>query len=302
MKQKFALIGAAGYIAHKHMKAIKDTGNELVVAIDPHDSVGIIDSYFPNARFFTEIERFDRHLEKLRRNSNDERVEYMSICSPNYLHDAHIRLALRLHATPICEKPLVINPWNLDVLEELQNEFNTKVYTILQLRYLPAIIELKEKINKQPNQKKVKIDLKYITRRGRWYDVSWKGNESKSGGVIMNIGIHFFDMLIWLFGKPKNSEVKLMQSNKAAGFLELENADVNWFLSVDGNDLPTEYKKSEKYAYRTLKIEDREIEFSTGFTDLHTKAYEEILLGRGFGISDARDSIELVYKIRNTKI
>ena len=302
MKNNFALIGAAGYIAPRHMKAIKDSGNDLVAAVDSHDSVGVIDSYFPNARFFTEIERFDRHLEKLRRSNEQKKVDYISICSPNYLHDAHIRLALRTHAHAICEKPLVINPWNLEALEKLEAEYDNRVYTILQLRYLPAIIELKKQLSNAVNRDKVEVDLTYITRRGSWYGVSWKGDEAKSGGVIMNIGIHFFDMLIWLFGNVLKSTVNLRNNNKVGGCLELEGAKVNWFLSVDENDLPDSYRADGKFAYRSLKMDGHEIEFSNGFTELHTKAYEEILAGRGFGIADAKDSIELVYKIRNTKI
>ena len=297
MKQKFALIGAAGYIAPKHMKAIKETGNELVAAIDPHDSVGVIDSYFPNARFFTEIERFDRHLEKHRRLNSSKKVKYISICSPNYLHDAHIRLALRLHAHAICEKPLVINPWNLEALEKIEQEYDTKVYTILQLRYLPAILKLKEQLLTNTD-KKAEITLNYITRRGSWYDISWKGNESKSGGIIMNIGIHFFDMLIWLFGSVQGFNTSEIKKNKAKGFLELEHANVNWFLSTDENDLPKVCRDEGEYAFRTLTIDGENVDFSTDFTDLHTKAYEEILAGRGFCISDVRKSIELVYKIR----
>ncbi len=300
-KRNFALIGAAGYIAPRHMQAIKETNNELIAIVDPHDSVGIIDSYFPRANFFTEIERFDRYLEKLRRNSNTENVEYISICSPNYLHDAHIRLALRLHANAICEKPLVINPWNLDALEEIEREYGAKIYTILQLRYLPSILKIKELLSQQKkiNGKK-KVELSYITRRGNWYDISWKGNESKSGGLVMNIGIHFFDLLIWLFGKVINFKIDLMADNKLKGSLELENAKVNWFLSVDENDLPKESKLQGKFAYRQLKISDKEIDLSSGFSELHTKAYQEILAGKGYGISDVRESIKLVYDIRNS--
>ena len=298
--KNFALIGAAGYIAPRHMKAIKDTNNNLVAATDPFDSVGIIDSYFPDARFFTEIERFDRHLEKLRR--KEQQVEYVSICSPNYLHDAHIRLALRLKANAICEKPLVINPWNLDALEELESEYETSVYTILQLRLLPSLIDLKKKFGEEQNRERVKIDLKYITRRGQWYNTSWKGDESKSGGVCMNIGIHFFDLLIWLFGDVQKSTVKVRQKNKAAGTLELDWASVNWHLSVDQNDLPEDVKKAGKYAYRSMTLGGQEIEFSSGFTELHTDSYKQLLNGNGFRLKDARKSIELVYKVRTAEV
>ena len=302
IKNNFALIGAAGYIAPRHMKAIKNTGNELIAAMDPNDSVGIIDSYFPNARFFTEIERFDRHLEKLRRLNHKNSVKYISICSPNYLHDAHIRLALRVHAHAICEKPLVINPWNLDALEELEAEYSTHVYTILQLRYLSSLVDLKKKLEKQQNREKADIELTYITRRGHWYGVSWKGSEEKSGGIIMNIGIHFFDLLIWLFGKANQSSVHLMNKYKAAGVIEFDWARVKWFLSVDENDLPDSYRKEGKYAYRSLQMDEEEIDFSTGFEDLHTRAYKEILNGNGFRIHDARDSVQLVYDIRHKNL
>lgn len=301
MKKKFALIGAAGYIAPVHMRAIKDTGNELVAIIDPHDSIGIIDSYFPNASFFTEIERFDRHLEKLRRLGGNEKVNYISICSPNYLHDAHIRLALRVHANAICEKPIVINPWNLDVLSELEHEYNNKIYTIMQLRYLPLLINLKKQLDSSIHRNKVTIELNYITRRGKWYDISWKGREEKSGGIMMNIGIHFFDMLIWLFGKVLNSKVELLKRNKAAGNLELEWAEVKWFLSLDADDLPSECKANNKFAYRSLRVDGEDIDLSAGFTNLHTKAYEDILNGNGVGIIDARDAIELVYNVKHSQ-
>ncbi|NQZ57910.1 MAG: Gfo/Idh/MocA family oxidoreductase [Lentisphaeraceae bacterium] len=298
--KNFSLIGAAGYIAPRHMKAIKDTGNELVAAIDPFDSVGIIDSYFPEARFFTEIERFDRHLEKLRREG--QKVDYTSICSPNYLHDAHIRLALRTGSHAICEKPLVINPWNLDALAELESEYKTHVYTILQLRLLPSMIALKEKFEKQQNRERLEVNLKYITRRGHWYQTSWKGDESKSGGVMMNIGIHFFDLMIWLFGDVQNKKVNLRTAQKSGGVLELEWARVNWFLSVDEKDLPEETRAAGKYAHRSMTIDGEELEFSAGFTDLHTRSYEEILAGRGFRIQDARKSVQLVHEVRTTDL
>ena len=300
--KKFALIGAAGYIAPRHMKAIKDTGNILVAAMDRCDSVGIIDSYFPEANFFTEFERFDRHIDKLRRKG--EKIDYVSICSPNYLHDAHIRWALRSGADAICEKPLVLNPWNLDGLEEIERETGKKVYNILQLRVHPSIISLKKRIEKEykEREKKYNVDLTYITSRGKWYFVSWKGDISKSGGVATNIGIHFFDMLMWIFGGVKHHEVHYSEPlKKMAGYIELEKANVRWFLSVDYNDLPEDIKQKGQRTYRSITFDGEEIEFSGGFTDLHTVVYEDILGGGGFGIEDARPSIELVYQIRNIK-
>jgi len=300
--KNFAITGVAGYIAPRHLQAIKDTGNHLVAACDSHDSVGILDRYFQDVSFFTEFERFDRHLEKLRRNSPENAIDYLTICSPNNLHDAHIRLALRLNADAICEKPLVLNPWNLDQLQELENETGKKVYTILQLRTHPSIIELKNKIeNAEPN-KKYDINLSYITSRGPWYRYSWKGDESKSGGVTTNIGIHFFDMLIWLFGKVESFNVSLKQHDKMKGFIELENAKVNWFLSIDKNDLPQSAKNVGQPTYRSITIDGEEIEFSGGFTDLHTKVYEEILNGNGFTIEDARPSIQLAHDIRTAVV
>ena len=298
--QRFALIGAAGYIAPRHMKAIRDTGNELVAAVDPNDSVGIIDSYFPRARFFTEIERFDRHLEKLRRRDSAAAVDYVSICSPNYLHDAHIRLAMRVHAHPICEKPLVINPWNLDQLEELESEFDQRVHTVLQLRLHPAVQALREKV--RASDKRHDIVLTYATRRGAWYDVSWKGTEEKSGGLIMNIGVHFLDMLIWIFGTPEESMVHLREPRRASGCLALPRARVRWFLSVDERDLPEACRSQGCYAYRALTMDGEEVDFSSGFTDLHTRVYERVLAGQGHGIADVRPSIEAVYNIRHAKI
>ena len=300
--KRFALIGAAGYIAPRHMKAIKDTGNFLVAALDKCDSVGIIDSYFPEADFFTEFERFDRHIDKLRRKG--EKIDYVSICSPNYLHDAHIRFALRNEADAICEKPLVLNPWNLDALQEIEGETGKKIYNILQLRVHPTILYLKEKVEEEYQNRnfKYKIDLSYITSRGKWYFVSWKGDINKSGGVATNIGIHFFDMLIWIFGDVKHYEVHYSEPlKKMAGYLELEKAEVRWFLSVDSKDLPEVAIKEGKRTYRSITIEGNEVEFSGGFTDLHTVVYQEILQGKGFGIEDARPSIELVYMLRNIK-
>lgn len=295
MSRTFALIGA-GYIAPRHMKAIKDTGNNLVAFYDPKDSVGVIDNHFPEAHFFTEFERFDRHIDKRRRKG--EGVEYISICSPNYLHDSHIRFALRSEANAICEKPLVLNPWNLDALSEIAKESNKKIYNILQLRLHPSIIELK---NSFDSTKRAQIELTYITSRGRWYDVSWKGDIAKSGGVATNIGIHFFDMLMWIYGAVKKSRVHMLTSHTASGVLELEGADVKWFLSTDAGHLPQEVREKGQRTYRSLKDGSKEIEFSDGFTDLHTRSYEDILSGEGFGLDETRSSIELVYAIRNSK-
>lgn len=297
----FALIGAAGYIAPRHMEAIRDTKNVLQAAMDPKDSVGILDRYFPTARFFTEIERFDRYLEKQRRLAPEDHIHYISVCSPNYLHDAHIRLALRVGAKAICEKPLVINPWNLDALSDLEAEYHSKVYTVLQLRLHPALIALKQKIDAEGSSVRHDVVLSYITRRGPWYHVSWKGSEEKSGGLVMNIGIHFFDLLIWLFGAPTRSTVHVRDRERVAGFLELERASVRWFLSVAGRDLPEETRKAGKPAYRLITIDGQELEFSDVFTGLHTKVYEDILSGGGFGLQDARPSIDLVHRIRHSQ-
>lgn len=293
----FALTGLAGYIAPRHLKAIKETGNRLVAAVDPHDSVGIIDSYFPDAAFFTEVERFDRHLEKIRRENKGEAVDYMTICSPNHLHDAHIRLAMRVGADAICEKPLVLNPWNLDVLQELEEEYGQRVWTILQLRVHPSLIELKKKIDAEKSEKRHKIRLTYITSRGTWYHYSWKGDHEKSGGIGTNIGIHFFDMLMWLFGPAQNMELYVREDNRMGGYLELPNADVEWFLSLEPEDIPNNADDIQR-TFRTISVDGDEIEFSGGFTDLHTRVYEETLAGNGFGIDDARPSIELVHKLR----
>ncbi len=299
--KNFALIGAAGYIAPRHMKAIKETNNDLVAALDPFDSVGIIDSYFPDADFFTETERFDRHLDKLRRSGNGK-VDYVSICSPNYLHDAHIRLALRNQAHAICEKPLLLNPWNLDGLEEIEQESGKKIFNILQLRHHPSIIELKKRIDSLPDDKIHDIDLTYITSRGKWYQYSWKGDISKSGGVVTNIGIHFFDMLSWIFGKVQTSQVHLYEADKASGLLQLEKANVRWYLSIDRNDLPVSAQESKQPTFRSITVDQNEIEFSGGFTDLHTVSYQNILAGNGFGIGEARNSIEIVHGIRNAEV
>ncbi|WP_321417482.1 Gfo/Idh/MocA family oxidoreductase [uncultured Desulfobacter sp.] len=295
--KRFALIGAAGYVAPRHMKAIKETGNELVAALDPNDSVGIIDSYFPKADFFTEFERFDRHIDKQRRKG--QKIDYISICSPNYLHDSHIRFALRNDANAICEKPLVLNPWNIDGLEEIESENGTRVYNILQLRLHPSLIALKQQVDESKQENKYEIDLTYITSRGHWYFTSWKGYNEKSGGIPTNIGIHFYDMLAWIFGKVQGNEVHLLEANKAAGYLELENARVRWFLSVDEKTLPENIRKAGQRTYRSITVNGKEIEFSGGFTDLHTLSYKGILKGEGFGLKEARPSIETVYEIRN---
>ena len=299
--KNFALIGVAGFVAPRHLKAIKDTGNTLSAALDPHDSVGLLDNHFPDANFFTSFERFERHLEKLRYQTDEPKVDYISVCSPNYLHDTHIRLALHVGADAICEKPLVINTWNLESLTELEAKTGRKVNTVLQLRLHPALNALHEKLTSETPREKHDVVLTYITRRGQWYHTSWKGDEEKSGGLAMNIGIHFFDLLIWLFGKPEHSEVHLSRGDKMAGSLELERARVRWFLSVDWNDLPEATKAAGKYASRSLTMDGQEIEFSEGFTDLHTRVYEGVLAGNGFGIEDARPSIELVYDIRHAE-
>lgn len=296
---KFALIGVGGFIAVRHLKAIKETGNILVASYDPKDSVGIIDSYFPESDFFIEFERFDRHIDKLRRQGN--KVDYISICSPNYLHDSHIRFALRSQANAICEKPLVLNPWNVDALAEIEKESGKKISTILQLRLHPSVIKLKEKIDNLKTNQKLDVTLTYITSRGKWYHISWKGNVEKSGGIATNIGIHFFDMLTWIFGDVENNIVHISQRDKAAGYLELKKARVKWFLSIDFNDLPDNIKQQGKRTYRSLLLNNEEFEFSEGFTDLHTKSYEEILKGNGFGLEDTRKAIEIVYQIRNAQ-
>ncbi len=294
----FALIGLGGYIAPRHLKAIKETGNNLIAALDPNDSVGLIDSYFPESPFFVEFERFDRHIDKLKREGN--LLNYTSICSPNYLHDSHIRFALRWGSNAICEKPLVLNPWNLDALRSIEKETGKRIFNILQLRLHPSIIALKNKIEESKTDKKHEIDLTYITSRGRWYHISWKGDIQKSGGIATNIGIHFFDMLIWIFGPVQSNTVHLMKPDKASGYIELENARVRWYLSLDYNDIPKEIKEKDQRTYRSITVDGEEIEFSGGFTDLHTESYKHILKGEGFGIEDAQASIDTVYTIRNT--
>ena len=296
----FALIGAAGFIAPRHLKAIKETGNQLVTAFDKFDSVGVMDSYFPNAEFFTEFERFDRHVDKLRRSGQP--VDFVSICSPNYLHDAHIRFGLRSGANVICEKPLVLNPWNIDALIDMEKETGKTVYNILQLRLHPSLIALKKRIEKGPADKVYDLDLAYITSRGQWYSISWKGDQSKSGGIATNIGVHFFDMLTWIFGGVKQNIVHVREENQAAGYLELERARVRWFLSTNYDTLPEAIKLANKRTYRSLTIEGDEIEFSDGFTDLHTQSYEHILAGQGFGLLEACPSIEIVHQIRNVRL
>jgi UDP-N-acetyl-2-amino-2-deoxyglucuronate dehydrogenase len=296
--KNFAITGVGGFVAPRHLQAIKDTGNRLVAALDPHDAVGIIDRYFDDVAYFLEFERFDRFVEKLRRKNGADRVHYLSICSPNYLHDAHTRFALRVGADAICEKPLVLNPWNLDALRELESETGRRVYNILQLRLHPAIIALRERIARENPGKVHAIDLTYVTSRGRWYDVSWKGTPEKSGGIATNIGVHFFDMLMWIFGPCHHMEVHVSQPRRAAGVLRLERALVRWFLSIEKKDLPEEARAKGKSTFRSLTIDEQEIEFSDGFADLHTMVYREILAGRGFGIDDARPSISLVHDIR----
>lgn len=294
----FGLTGAAGYIAPRHMKAIKETGHNLVAALDKNDSVGIIDSYFPTADYFLETERFDRHLDKLRR-QGERKIDFVSICSPNYLHDAHIRLALRNQAHAICEKPIVLNPWNIDALQEIERETGCRIYNVLQLRLHPSIIALREKVKATPRNQKYDIDLSYITSRGKWYFMSWKGNVEKSGGVATNIGVHFFDMLTWIFGEKQSGVVNYSSADTVAGFMELEHARVRWFLSINDSYLPQAVQAKGQRTYRSITVEGDEIEFSGGFTDLHTLTYQDILGGGGYGLADARRSIEMVYDIRH---
>jgi UDP-N-acetyl-2-amino-2-deoxyglucuronate dehydrogenase len=300
--KNFALIGAGGYIAPRHLKAIRDTGNRLVAAVDLKDSVGLLDQFSFDVKFFTEIERFDRHLEKLRRAADQEQVQYVTICSPNYLHDAHCRLGMRVGADVICEKPLVINPWNLDSLQEIEAETKRKVNTILQLRVHPELLKLKARLEQEGPAAQHDVVLSYITSRGNWYHVSWKGQIEKSGGVATNVGIHFFDLLIWLFGPALNIRVYQADPKRMSGFIEMERARVRWFLSVDHNDLPQSARQANKNTFRSITVDGQEVEFSEGFTDLHTRVYERTLAGNGFGIADARPSIELTYRIRQAEI
>jgi len=301
VSKNFAVIGVGGYIAPRHLKAIRDTGNRVVAAADPKDSVGVLDSFSFDTRFFTEIERLDRHLEKLRRGPDEQRVHYVTVCSPNYLHDAHCRLGLRVGADVLCEKPLVINPWNLDALEAMEQETGKRVFTVLQLRVHPKLIELREQLKAQTG-KHHQVELTYVTSRGNWYDVSWKGFPEKSGGIPTNIGIHFFDLLVWLFGAVKGLEMHLFEPRRCAGILHLERAQVRWFLSIDNADLPFTPEPGKKTTFRTISVDGKEIEFSEGFTDLHTRVYEELVAGRGFGLGEARGSIELVHRIRSTPV
>ncbi len=298
--KNFTLIGAAGYIAPRHLKAIKDTNNNLIAAMDKFDSVGIMDSFFPESDFFVEFERFDRHIDKLKREG--VKLDFTSICSPNYLHDSHIRWALKSQMDVICEKPLVLNPWNIDALKVIEDETDKKIYNILQLRLHPSIVALKQKVQKELEQNPDKvydIDLTYLTSRGTWYFISWKGDQSKSGGIASNIGVHFYDMLSWIFGEAKENIVHLKTPFANAGYLKLKNANVRWFLSVKYDYLPDEVKEKGQRTYRSITVDNQEIEFSGGFTDLHTRSYEEILKGNGFGLEDARNSIEIVSTIRN---
>lgn len=300
-KKHFALIGVAGYIAPRHMQAIRDTGNDLVAAIDPNDSVGILDSYFPDAHFFTEFERFDRHIDKMRR-AHRGKIDYVSICSPNYLHDAHTRFALRSGADAICEKPLVLNPWNIDGLAEVERDTGNRIYTILQLRLHPAIIALKQRFVTNTTKPKHDITLTYISSRGHWYMQSWKGREEKSGGVATNIGVHFFDMLHFIFGNLRDNVVHLRTPARSAGYLEYERARVRWFLSIDPNDLPPPQRAKGQKTLRSILIDGEEVEFTEGFTDLHTKSYEAILAGHGFGLDESRPAIDAVAQIRHAEL
>jgi UDP-N-acetyl-2-amino-2-deoxyglucuronate dehydrogenase len=297
--KNFSIVGVAGYIAVRHLNAIKETGNNLLASLDRFDNVGRIDNFFPESDFFVEFERFDRHFDKLKRTGT--KIDYVSICSPNYLHDSHIRFALRHQAEAICEKPIVLNPWNVDALQEIENETGHKIYNVLQLRLHPKIKELHEVIKNGPKGKVYDVDLTYITSRGNWYPISWKGDIQKSGGVATNIGIHFFDMLGWIFGSEKKNIVHVSEPNKAGGYMELENARVRWFLSIDYKDIPDNIKETGQRTFRSITIDGQEIEFSKGFTDLHTLTYQEILAGRGFGLKDARQSVESAFIIRNAK-
>lgn len=300
--KNFAITGVGGYIAPRHLRAIRDTDNRLLAAVDPKDSVGVLDQYGFDVRFFTEMERFDRHLEKLRRGNEDQRVHYLTVCSPNYLHDAHCRLGLRVGADVICEKPLVINPWNLDALAEMESETGHRIYNVLQLRVHPMLIELRNRIMGERPGRPHEVNLTYITSRGNWYDVSWKGVEDKSGGIATNIGIHFFDMLMWLFGPVEEARVHLREPRKMAGFLALERARVRWLLSVDSRDLPYVAEPGKKSTYRSVTVDGSEVEFSDGFADLHTRVYENILSGQGHGVAHARPSIELVHRLRQLEL
>jgi UDP-N-acetyl-2-amino-2-deoxyglucuronate dehydrogenase len=298
--KNFLLIGAAGYIAPRHMKAIKDTGNNLIASLDKFDSVGIIDSYFPKSDFFTEFERFDRHVEKLKRNGTQ--IDYVAVTSPNYLHDAHIRFGLRHGADVICEKPLVLNPWNVDALQEIEDETGKKVNTILQLRLHENVIALKQKVDAAPADKVFDVDMTYITSRGNWYYTSWKGDESKSGGIATNIGVHFFDMLNWVFGDVEENYVHLHEKDRAAGFLKFKKANVRWFLSINENTIPENIRANGQRTFRSTLIDGDVFEFSDGFTELHTRSYEKILKGEGFSLNEARKAVVITHDIRNKSI
>ena len=300
MNKNFALIGSAGYIAPRHMQAIKESNNNLLAALDRFDSVGIIDSYFPNADFFVEPEIFDRHIEKLKFEKNIN-LDYISICTPNYLHDSHIRMALRRGADAICEKPLVLNPWNVDALKKMENETGQRVWNILQLRLHKTIIDLKKRVDSAPKDKIFDIDLTYLTSRGNWYYTSWKGHAEKSGGIATNIGVHFYDMLSWIFGCVKRNDVHVQTHDRSSGYLEFERARVRWFLSINYDIIPNEIKSKGQRTYRSIKVEGEELEFSDGFTDLHTKVYKGVIDGNGYGLEDARQAIEIVHEIRNSK-
>lgn len=298
----FAITGVGGFVAPRHLKAIADTGNQLVCALDPNDSVGILDNYFPDALFFTSDIRFERHIEKMRLDGDQNQVDYLSICTPNFVHDSHIRMGLRAGANVLCEKPMVISPWNLDQIAKIEQETGQRAYTVLQLRYHEMLRGLKNKLDAMQNRPRADVVLTYITRRGHWYHISWKGREDESGGLAMNIGVHFFDLLLWLFGDVESSEVHLSQPDKMAGRLELNHATVRWFLSVDYDDLPQSVKDNGGYAYRSLTMDGQELEFSTGFTHLHTTVYQEMLKGNGFGLDAARPSIDTVHQIRTSDV
>lgn len=302
--KRFALVGAAGYIAPRHLKAIRDVGGDLVAAMDKSDSVGVLDSFFPGAAFFTEFERFDRYLEKLRRESPGRGVDCLSIASPNYLHDAHIRFALRLGASAICEKPVVLNPWNLDALKAIEAESGRRVFTILQMRLHPAVRALKARVESGPADRVYDVELTNVTARGRWYFYSWKGDEEKSGGIATNIGIHFFDVLAWIFGEPVpgGSAVHLKEADRAAGFLELRRARVRWYLSLRAGDIPESGRAANARAFRRMKIDGEAVDFTDGFAELHTRAYEEIVGGRGFGLEDNRRAVEIAHDIRRAAV
>lgn len=297
--KKFALVGAAGYIAPRHLKAIKETGNDLVVAMDVNDSVGIMDSHFPEAEFFTEFEQFSAFVED--QAVKGEKLDYVSICSPNYLHSPHMKFALQNGIDVICEKPLVLSSEEIDLLKGYEDKYGAKVNSILQLRLHPSIIALKEKVAAEPDRI-FDVDLTYMTSRGKWYLKSWKGQDEKSGGVATNIGVHFYDMLHFIFGDIKNNEVHYRSEKTASGYLEYERARVKWFLSIDANNLPDNAVQGEKLTYRSIKIGDEELEFSGGFTDLHTQSYQNVLAGNGYGLEENRTAIETVEKIRNQDI